>query len=222
MTIMSQYQLAIQTCTVPSANVWSTTENAGEGRDAQLLERFIAGDDAAFVELFDAHNHRLYLYCVNIVKDAQAAEDITQEMWERVLRLRVEPKAIRNPAGFFVTIARNLSLNHVRDRRKLDALDGEHEHLASPHRERTAEEEMVRHALDRLSFDYREVLILSVYSDYSFEEIAGMLGTTRLAVWKRASRARARLGALVVEMLEAEQRRAALPATALTRSRSHD
>ncbi|HVZ41083.1 MAG TPA: RNA polymerase sigma factor [Candidatus Kapabacteria bacterium] len=205
---MSQFQIALPTSIVPGANVRATTDAGINDRDARLLDRFMAGEDAAFVHLFNTHNHKLYSYCVNIVRDADAAEDITQEMWEKVLRMRVEPRVVKNPAGLFVTIVRNLSLNYLRNRRKFAVLDGTEESLAASHHERTEQEEMVVLALEKLSFDYREVLILNAYSGYSLEEIAVMLGKSREAIWKRASRARAQLSKIVVKMLETEERTA--------------
>lgn len=179
---------------------------SAENSSAALLERFIAGDDAAFVDLFNQHNHRLYTYSLRIVGDGEAAEDVTQEMWERVLRLRIEPKKVANPIGLFVTIVRNLSLNHIRGRKRLTAIDDRTMQLPdNTSHERSAREEMVQLAMQRLPFDYREVLILNTYSGYSLEEIAEMLGKSREAIWKRASRARARLSTIVAKMLDVEE-----------------
>jgi RNA polymerase sigma-70 factor, ECF subfamily len=173
-----------------------------EDRDTLLFERHLAGDDAAMVELFTTHNHRLFVYCLKLVGSEAAAEDITQELWEKIVRMRVDPPVVRNPGGFFVRMARNLSLNFIRDRRRLSSLDelGEAVHSADEARERSEMEEIVEMALARLPFEYREVLILNTYSGYNHEEIAAMLGKTPQAIWKRASRAREKLRALVVQL----------------------
>ena len=88
---------------------------ASEPSDSVLFEKFLEGDDAPLVSLFDRHNHRLYLYCVQFVRDPQKAEDVTQELWERVIRLRAEGRATaQNPLGLLLTIARNLCLDEIR------------------------------------------------------------------------------------------------------------
>ena len=205
---MSQYQLVFPTHIPATTDTWKEAKPAVEGRDAQLLDRYLAGDDASFVELFNAHNHRLYVFCLKLVGSAEAAEDITQELWEKVIRLRAEPKRIHNPLGFFLRMARNISLNYIRSRRKLAPIDGVPE-LALPIdniRERSHKEEMVVMALAQLPFDYREVLILHTYSGFTLEEIAAMLGKSTEAIWKRASRARAKLSALVIAMLDEEEK----------------
>lgn len=177
-----------------------------EDRDALLFERHLAGDDAALVALFDAHNHRLYAYCLKLVGRPALAEDITQELWEKVVRMRLDPSTIRNPGGFLVRIARNLSLNAIRDGRRLASLDdvGDAAHPVTSPREQTEMEEIVELALAKLPFEYREVLILNAYSGYNHEEIAAMLGKSPQAIWKRASRAREKLRALVVKMMPAD------------------
>ncbi|HVK37936.1 MAG TPA: RNA polymerase sigma factor [Candidatus Kapabacteria bacterium] len=183
-----------------------------EDRDTQLFERHLRGDDAALVELFNAHNHRLYVYCVKLVGSAARAEDLTQELWEKVVRMRLDPPSVHNPGGLFVRMARNLSLNAIRDRRRLTSLDelGESAHPLEERREKTEMEEIVESALEQLPFEYREVLILNAYSGYNHEEIAAMLGKSPQAIWKRASRAREKLRAIVVRMSAASAARTAL------------
>lgn len=183
-----------------------------EDRDTQLFERHLRGDDAALVELFNAHNHRLCVYCVKLVGSAALAEDLTQELWEKVVRMRVDAPSVRNPGGLFVRMARNLSLNAIRDRRKLTSFDelGEAVHPLEERRERSEMEEIVEAALAQLPFEYREVLILNAYSGYNHEEIAAMLGKSPQAIWKRASRAREKLRAIVVRMSSASAARTAI------------
>ncbi len=173
------------------------------GRDIGLFERFLDGDDGAFVELYDRHNHRLFLYCLKIVGGEEQAEDVIQEMWERVIKLRKTRPEVINPMGLFLTIARNLCLNHVKARRNHASIDDitESDHPAVHMRELSHLEELVVLSLPKLPFAQREVLILNAYSGYRFDEIASMLGESVTAVRMRASRARAHLGRLISAML---------------------
>lgn len=206
---MSEYVVALPSPISARRDVWMEIRATPEDRDTLLFERHLGGDNAALVELFNAHNHRLYAYCVKLVGSPAMAEDITQELWEKVARMRLDPPSVRNPGGFFVRMARNLSLNAIRDRRKLSSLDelGDADHPTADRRERTEMEEIVELALARLPFEYREVLILNAFSGYNHEEIAAMLGKSPQAIWKRASRAREKLRALVMSMSSIDQRR---------------
>lgn len=183
----------------------SISTSATISDDALCMRRFLAGDDAAFAELFDRHHHRLHVYCLKFTGDAEQAEDLTQELWERVIRLRLSPQEIHTPLAFFFRIARNLCINHLKARRHTSSLDElpESEHPAERESERSEMEDIVQAALAKLPFEYREVLLLNTYCGYRFEEIATMLGKSADSIWMRASRARAKLRKIVTEMMEA-------------------
>jgi RNA polymerase sigma factor (sigma-70 family) len=168
--------------------------------DAQLFARFLDGDDTAFMELFDRHTHRLYMYCLKFIGDRKQTEDMVQDLWERVIRLRGGDRpALDNPIGFLIRMARNLCLNHIRDRKNTSSLEDlpDWEHPSVTPRELTHNEELVVAALRHLPESQREVLVLNAYSGYRFDEIAEMLGEQVGAVRTRAWRARMQLGRIV-------------------------
>lgn len=170
--------------------------------DASLLRRYIGGDDAAFATLFDRHHHRLYLYCLKIVGDDVQAEDLMQEVWEKVIKLRLHPQNIDNPAGFLVTVTRHLCFNHVKQKRRrtfLNTFLDRSETSVAVHEHADLAEHM-QHALARLPIDYREVLVMHSYCDYDYDEIAQMLEMNVTAVRMRASRARAQLRTILESM----------------------
>lgn len=177
--------------------------------DALLLERFIEGDDEPFVELFDRHNRRLYLYALKILGDGAQAEDITQEIWERVIKLRERPQKIANPAAFLATIARNLCFNRLKMQKRrliLNAFAIGPDVVDSPH-EPSDLEALVAACVGKLPLEYREVLVLNVYCDYGYDEIASMLGKSVTAIRMRASRARGQLRTMLEEHSELSEYR---------------
>jgi RNA polymerase sigma factor (sigma-70 family) len=173
--------------------------------DAAYFERFLAGDDTAFAELFDRHNHRLYVYCLKFLGSSELAEDVTQELWERIVRIRLDPQPVLNPVGFFLKIARNLCVNAQKRSRRFSPLadlpEGAHPNERMEGDERSELEEAVQAGLAQLPFEYREVLILNVYCGYRFDEIATMLGKPSGTIWMRASRARTKLRKLVLSIV---------------------
>lgn len=182
--------------------------NSAERRDAyevELFTRFFAGDDAAFGELFDRHMHRLYLFALKFLADQQGAEDVVQDMWEKVIRMRGDGKPMpENPMGYIVTMIRNLSLNRVRDRKGHASIEEMSElDLPSLHqREMSHAEELVVKAMSHLPDAYREVLVLNAYSGYRFDEIAQILGEPVGTVRTRAWRARAQLARIISAYME--------------------
>lgn len=174
--------------------------------DGRLIDAVMQGDRAAFTSLFECHNERIFLYCARVLGDAARGEDVAQEVWVRLIRLarRRRKKAIRHPLPFLYRIARNLCLNALRDGRRLEVRD--HQELESLQAERitpgAGREEILRHALSLIPLKYREVLVLNAWSGYDFAEIGVMLGISKEAAWKRASRGRR----LLKEMIEREEK----------------
>jgi RNA polymerase sigma-70 factor (ECF subfamily) len=166
----------------------------------ELFNLFLKGDDNAALLLFNTFNKRIYLYCAKIVSNTYIAEDITQEVWERIIKLRFqEGTNILNPIGFIFTIARNLCLNHIKLQKQIISLDSLDDfRLPSVHQPgSTSVEELVNTSLNALKFEDRELLVLHMYCGYRFDEIAEMLNISPNAVWTRASRARAQLREII-------------------------
>jgi RNA polymerase sigma-70 factor (ECF subfamily) len=177
--------------------------------DAARFERFLAGENDAFVEIHRAYNRRLHLYCTKMIGNPTAAEDVVQELWERVIRMRESPSGqVRNPLGLLFTIARNCCLDYLKSpRRKTLALDDLGESAHPVDRDSMSElEELALASLDALPFESREVLVLNLYAGYRFDEIATMLGKSPEAIWARASRARAQLRKIVAAGIAAARR----------------
>jgi RNA polymerase sigma-70 factor (ECF subfamily) len=185
------------------------THGVDPGNDTALLERFVAGDDRAFLELYRRHNPRLLLYAMKILGDRPRAEDVTQESWERLIALRGSTQQLRNPMGFLLRVARNLCIDALRARRYHTALDELHEsaHPSIAPEAMSELESLALESLEQLPFEQREVLVLNYYCGYRFEEIATMLGKTPDAIWARASRGRARLRQIVTDAIAEEENR---------------
>lgn len=176
--------------------------------DLRLFERFLRGDDDAFHAFFRRHNPRLLTYCVKLLGSLQAAEDMAQEAWMRVIDLRAgRYDPVRNPVGFLIRIARNLCLDYQKSRKRLQPLQdaGEAVHASYTMHEQTTDAELVLLCMERLSFEYRETLVLNIHCGYSFEEIAQMLEKSPDAIWARASRARKKLRELVMAAMQREE-----------------
>ncbi len=163
--------------------------------ETELMARHLAGDNDAFMELFNRLNHRMYMYALKMTGNQEAAEDISQEAWERIILLRRSPVDVEHPVSYIYKVIRNQCLTSIRARRRQPSVSplDEATHPESESERRSDIEEIVLEALDQLPMDYREVLILNVYSGYNLAEIAAMKNKTIEAIYKRASRAREKL-----------------------------
>ncbi|MFI5202804.1 MAG: RNA polymerase sigma factor [Candidatus Kapaibacterium sp.] len=192
---------------------------------ARHFQAFLAGDDAAFAPLYREVNPRLAAYCHKLAgsragSTAPRAEDLMQELWERVIGLRsrgTAPPVVDSPLAFLFRIAKNLAVDEFRRRKNETPLaEDETNGTYTTHAIHSAEfeqstdvEAIILEALEKLPAEDREVLVLNIYSGYNFGEIAEMLGTTVEAAWQRASRARMKLRKIVIE--DAKRMGVALP-----------
>src|ERR1044071_4399626 len=89
----------------------------------ELFQAFLAGDDAAFGEIYREVNPRISAYCYKLAPDAW--QDVVQELWERVISLRTKRNVgntIESPLSFLFQIARNLTVDHFRSTHPTEAV----------------------------------------------------------------------------------------------------
>lgn len=144
------------------------------------------------------HAHELTRFLKSQVSDATDGEDLMQEVYLSILKLRA-PQHIRSPKAYLFTIAANLAHGH-RLRRKeaplhiaLEETTPEALHRALPGLEANAPEsdavlaerlEDLDHRLSELSPKVRAAILLSHRDGYTYEEIAEKLSVVRNRVKK--------------------------------------
>ena len=185
---------------------------------AQLARRCASGDPAAWEEIVMRFHRRVYNLCYRFAGSADDAEDLTQEVFIKVYRTVASFDA--GKASFntwLTTVTRNLLVDHFRkthnDRvtdsldapvaadedgpslvEKLAASGAENPHAHAESRERG---EMVHRALQQVSPDLREAVILRDLQDMDYREIAQVLKVPEGTVKSRINRGRAELARLL-------------------------
>ena len=171
--------------------------------DRELIEAFQAGDDFAFVSLYNRHRAAVYTFCVKMVLDKDQAKDIFQETFIRVFENRDRLLNTGSFRAWVFTIARNQCLNHIRrERRQLPLESVKSGSLVSSDLpisalEKSEQVDLVNRFLARLKEDYREVVVLREYQNLSYEEIAAITRSTVSAVKSRLFKARRKLAELI-------------------------
>ncbi len=166
--------------------------------DESLMDRFKAGEEGAFVELYNRYNRRVYAYCIRMLSSKESADDLFQEVFIRVSRKRNRFQGGSFSAWLFA-IARNLCLNALRDSVHHVALEEVEETLqtAPDEAEYDPSLELLKKAVEQLPPDLREPLVLRVYNDLSYQEIADLTETKLATVKVRIFRAKQRLHELL-------------------------
>jgi RNA polymerase sigma-70 factor (ECF subfamily) len=73
----------------------------------ELAERLAAGDPAAFAELYDACADRLHRWLCMHLQSTADADDLVQETFVRLARVRARLRDVENLHAYVFTVARN-------------------------------------------------------------------------------------------------------------------
>ena len=169
--------------------------------DEALLRQAGAGDQAAFLELYERHRQPIFRFAYRLLGEVDIAEDVTHDCFLGLIRkpenFRPERASLKT---YLFAAARNLALKHFRNSgRELGLDDMTEEPQLSPRHEplrKLLDEELaaeVRKAVFSLPPLQREALILFEYEELSLNEIAEITGADAGAVKGRLYRARERL-----------------------------
>ena len=182
-----------------------------------LVRRCLAGDAGAWEDIVRRFHRRIYNICYRFTGSADDAEDLTQEVFIKMYRTLESYEAGKGSFMTWVaTVTRNLLVDHFRKSKQdrvtdpLEASPGEGEDTLSlseqiadsgpspDARLQTREtQEMVQKALQKLSPELREAVILRDLQDMDYREIAQALKVPEGTVKSRINRGRTELARLL-------------------------
>ena len=184
---------------------------------ALLVRRCIAGDAVAWDEIVQRYHRRIYNICYRFAGSPDDAQDLTQEVFIRMYRTLNSYDVGRGAFMTWVTtLTRNLLVDHFRKTKhdrltdSLDATASDHPD-AMPLSERIPDEgpppdsgvqsrethDAVHQALQKLSPELREAVILRDLQDMDYRDIATVLKVPEGTVKSRINRGRAELARLL-------------------------
>ena len=166
--------------------------------DADLVAAVLEGDEELYSELVQRYQGRLVNYLYRLLRSVQEAEDLAQEVFLKIYQAldRYNPKY--KFSTWLFRVAQNAAIDRIRKRRlKLVSMDrtggpdsdmGTWEFPSSdpdPYGDfRNVERgAAIQAAIDRLPWDYRELIVLRHFGELSYDEIAKLkempLGTVK-------------------------------------------
>jgi RNA polymerase sigma-70 factor, ECF subfamily len=165
----------------------------------QLMVAYQEGDAAAAKSLINLLSGRLYGFFSSQMGSRAQADDMLQETWLRIHRVRHTYRPGEPVLPWMYAIARRVRVDNHRRRRRIErreiASDALHEF---PAQARPPEHEpSFRELVAPLPEDQREVLILLKVNGLSIEEVARATSSTAGAVKQKVHRAYKRLRALL-------------------------
>jgi RNA polymerase sigma-70 factor (ECF subfamily) len=151
----------------------------------------------------------LYGYAIVLTRNAALSADLVQETYVRAMEPMGRLREDSDVKARLYTILRNIALNQVRQQRtrpgllELDAdentADLVIETAKDPHAlcVSKVEIEQVREAIMRLPLEFREIILLREYGEFSYQEIAVLLDCPPGTIASRIATARSKLRTLL-------------------------
>lgn len=163
----------------------------------------VGGDHDAFARIFDRHADLVFRFSRRRVGDTAVAEDIMSQVFLETWRRRSEVTLLDGSLrAWLLGVARNLQRRHWRTiERATRAIERLPPAIGAPDSGDAVSDRLdainelteVRRRLDGLSDSHREVLLLVVWEELSYDEIAAVLDVPIGTVRSRLARARQNL-----------------------------
>jgi RNA polymerase sigma-70 factor (ECF subfamily) len=132
--------------------------------------------------LFEKYHKQLYNFFLRQVRDSQSCEDMVQEVFLKMLKYRHTYRGEGKFTTWMFSIAHNTMVDLFRKAKNryefTDEIDRVISSQLTPEElsERSSRYDFLYKALDRLSDEKREVLVLSRFHNLKYEEISEVLG----------------------------------------------
>ncbi len=153
--------------------------------DAELVSEYLKGNEGSLSILISRHQQRIYSFVYSKVYDKDITEDIFQDTFIKVIRTL--KRGGYNEEGKFLPwvmrIAHNLVIDHFRKNKRMPKFDNSGEFSifsVLSDSDLNAEKQIikdqvesdVRRLIEELPEDQKDVLIMRIYKEMSFKEIA--------------------------------------------------
>ena len=176
--------------------------------DEQLIGRFQAGDERAFVELVNRYKDRLFNFIFPFFGDVEQSEDVVQDTMLRLYEKKHYYKEIAKFSTWIYTIARNLANTELRKRKRrkttyLSQMSKEDRQYDIPavqdDVDQDLQNEFIRNrinlAIDALPEHFKTVIILRDIQELSYDDISNIVEVPLGTIKSRINRARLQLQA---------------------------
>ncbi|CAL1516434.1 RNA polymerase sigma-70 factor [Chitinophaga sp. MM2321] len=158
--------------------------------EKELLSRIAAGDEEAYQLIFERHWDAVFSTALLLTKSPEVAEDIAQDIFVMLWEKRAQLTAIEKLEGFLFISARNMIYSRLR---KLASEDAYQQYLRAYFKENSipggderAEfremEQTIHKAIRRLPPQQQKAFRLSRFEGMRHEEIAAMMGVSRITI----------------------------------------
>jgi RNA polymerase sigma-70 factor, ECF subfamily len=189
-----------------------------------LIERCLAGDQAAWEEIVRLHRRKVFNIAYKFVGKHDLAEDLTQDIFLKLYKSLDTFDRRANFQTWLISVSRNLCIDHyrsVRKERETINRDVDPSTLMPVSRDRSADSQLelrdrvqlLRTAMDTLPQTLRTAVLLRDIQELTYQEIADRLGVPEGTVKSRINRGRTELARQIQKLREQQD---AVPKTGVS------
>lgn len=153
--------------------------------DKELIRKVHNGSREALNTIADRYYDEIYRFCLYLTGQETDSYDITQEVFLRFIKY-VDSYEYRNLKGYLLIIARNLCRDYFHHRKDTSCIeDAAYLGREDAELNNTEDKLLLWHALQQIPVNQREIIILRIYEELKFHEIAVILGCNLSTVKSR-------------------------------------
>lgn len=151
---------------------------------ASSYSRYLEGDDSAFTELVRLYKDGLTLYLCSFTNNMHDAEEIMEDTFYKLAYKKPRYTAKSSFKTWLYTIGRNLAIDHLRKQKRhpsssIDEYTELADNASIEENYLKEEQKLVIHkAVNNLRTDYRQVICLIYFEDFTNNEAARIMRRT--------------------------------------------
>lgn len=177
--------------------------------DETIMEAVKNGDLQQTSVLFERYNKRIFNFLVRMTMDRDLAEDLTQNVFLRIIKYRGSYKEGMRFQSWIYQVARNIFSDHYQKTKNSISRFTEVEKLGDvmdveERIDQDEREKLLHKSLAMLNTEQREVLVLTRFQHMKYEEVAVLLDTTETNIKVKVYRAIQKLRELYFQLEEHE------------------
>ncbi len=212
--MMTKPDAASSTARPASAKHDLTATPLGRSSDEQLMRRTQEGDRQAFAVLYERYNQPVLSFLYRMLGNVEDVESIGQEVFLRAFKFAPTYRYPQKFSTWLYTITRNLAINSTRRRKRSPVrnitelnlegieLSGDASKIASAaggDLEKQEEITRVLTAMDSLSDDQKEVIVLGIFQDLTYAQMEQITGAKAVTLRSRMFHGLKKLASMMKE-----------------------
>lgn len=147
-----------------------------EVSERELLEAVQKGDKETYGAIVKRYMHSAYYIALGFVHNQQDALDVSQDAFIKAFR-KIKMFDTSKPFfPWFYRLLRNLCIDQLKRKHRMRAIPLEDVHVLAEEKEDRELKETLWKGIEKLSFEQREIVILRYFRQFSYAEIAELIG----------------------------------------------